>query len=118
MATVHYQTKSKFTVKGGARAFISSDVGRLVQRSNNGSQMTDTFPTGFIANLDDTTRFHIDIENDDTSATLTLASADATVTFNGYSTVIINPGEKHRVITDGTNFWTSILYPVPVAIGS
>lgn len=88
---------------GATRAFLATDRGQIVRRSNSGAAMTDTLPgtspgvlaAGWLAS----------VMNSDPFATLTVAVGSGAVLDNGVALVLM-PGQSAMIGSDGVNYWT------------
>jgi hypothetical protein len=97
---VNAQTGTTYTI-------VAGDLSKLVTFSNASSiavtlpQATGSFAAGFYA----------DLKNIGVGA---VTITPTTSTINGAATLVLNTGQSVRVVSDGTNYQTSILPPGPL----
>jgi hypothetical protein len=92
------------TVATASHTFVGADLFKETRRSNSGSSMTDTFPTGTTAGMANGTR--IQLNNVDATASDTItAGAGTTFTVSGStsSTAVVGPGRATLWIYDAPN---------------
>lgn len=118
MGTVKHSVNPELTVVQETRAFVSTDVHRLIKRSYNGISMTDTLPMGGSISPRSAVGWWIDVSNIDLVATLTISTVDATPMNDvpGSSTTV-DPGTTIRIyFSSSSGFYTSQTFPVPAPI--
>jgi hypothetical protein len=95
------------TFAGASHTLVAADLYRETRRSNSGSAMTDTFPGTSTAGLANGTM--IQLNNVDTSASITL-SAGAGTTLNGNASVVIPPSRSTKWVYDAlTTTWRTTM---------
>lgn len=104
------------SVTGASHTYATTDANQQVIRSNSGTLMTDTLPgtsPGVLAK-----GWYATIQNNDASALL-FFNTGAGANLNGSSTgsIVLGPGQRCTVFSDGSNYWTRDL-PLRVRLGA
>ncbi|OWK42069.1 hypothetical protein [Fimbriiglobus ruber] len=102
------QIQTTQTITGTSHTFATGDSGYLTLRSNSGTLMTDTLPGTSPGVLSQ--GWSAIAENNDASA-LYAFSVGSGADLNGSSTgtIILGPGQRCSIFSDGSNYWTKDL---------